>query len=93
VKASAGSGGTERIAIAEVPGEPVLKAIRSRSATRACACWAPGRAPVNGSNAVDFKKPTALVVGAEGKGMREAVARRCGRPLPHPSAPAPFVVC
>ena len=26
---------------------------------------------------VDFKQPTALVVGAEGKGMREAVARRC----------------
>ena len=26
---------------------------------------------------VDFKQATALVVGAEGKGMREAVARRC----------------
>jgi 23S rRNA (guanosine2251-2'-O)-methyltransferase len=28
-------------------------------------------------DSVDFKLPTAIVVGAEGKGMREAVARRC----------------
>jgi 23S rRNA (guanosine2251-2'-O)-methyltransferase len=26
---------------------------------------------------VDLRLPTALVVGAEGRGMREAVARRC----------------
>ncbi len=26
---------------------------------------------------VDLTGPTALVIGAEGKGMREAVARRC----------------
>ena len=48
-----------------------------RCARPACACW--GRAPVtaSGSTRSTSSRPIALVVGAEGKGMREAVARRC----------------
>ena len=72
VKASAGA--TERVAIAEVPN--LLKAIDAlrEAGVQVLGAGAGDGAPLD---QVDFKLPTALVVGAEGKGMREAVARRC----------------
>jgi 23S rRNA (guanosine2251-2'-O)-methyltransferase len=72
VKASAGA--TERVAIAEVPN--LLKAI---DALREAGVRVLGAGAGDGErlDQVDFKQPTGLVVGAEGKGMREAVARRC----------------
>ena len=72
VKASAGA--TERVAIAEVPN--LLRAIDS---LREAGVRVMGAGAGDGErlDSVDFKQPIALVVGAEGKGMREAVARRC----------------
>ena len=72
VKASAGA--TERVRIAEVPN--LLKAI---DALREAGVRVLGAGAGDGErlDQVDFKQPTGLVVGAEGKGMREAVARRC----------------
>jgi 23S rRNA (guanosine2251-2'-O)-methyltransferase len=72
VKASAGA--TERVAIAEVPN--LLRAI---DALREAGVRVLGAGAGEGErlDQVDFKQPIALVVGAEGKGMREAVARRC----------------
>jgi 23S rRNA (guanosine2251-2'-O)-methyltransferase len=72
VKASAGA--TERTRIARVAN--VLKtidALRERGVT----VW--GAAADRGLSlvATDLRGPAAFVVGAEGRGMREAVARRC----------------
>ena len=72
VKASAGA--TERVAIAEV--QNLLRAI---DALREAGVRVLGAGVGNGErlDQVDFKQATVLVVGAEGKGMREAVVRRC----------------
>lgn len=72
VKASAGA--TERVRIAEVLN--LLKAIDGlrEGGVRVLGAGAGSGARLD---EVDLRGPTALVVGAEGKGMREAVARRC----------------
>lgn len=72
VKASAGA--TERVLIAEVTN--LLRAI---DALRDAGLRVLGAGAGDGAaiDKVDLKLPTALVVGAEGRGMREAVARRC----------------
>ncbi|HVV16718.1 MAG TPA: 23S rRNA (guanosine(2251)-2'-O)-methyltransferase RlmB [Polyangia bacterium] len=72
VKASAGA--TERVRIAEVVN--LLKAVDGLRAggVRVLGAGAGSGQRLDG---VDLRGPTALVVGAEGKGMREAVARRC----------------
>jgi 23S rRNA (guanosine2251-2'-O)-methyltransferase len=72
VKASAGA--TERVRIAEVNN--LLKAIDALRAkgVRVLGAGAGDGEPIA---RVDLTGPVALVVGAEGKGMREAVARRC----------------
>ncbi|HVY38659.1 MAG TPA: 23S rRNA (guanosine(2251)-2'-O)-methyltransferase RlmB [Polyangia bacterium] len=72
VKASAGA--TERVRIAEVVN--LLKAIDGLRAGGVRVLGA-GAASGQRLDGVDLRGPTALVVGAEGKGMREAVARRC----------------
>jgi 23S rRNA (guanosine2251-2'-O)-methyltransferase len=72
VKASAGA--TERLPIAEVSN--LLRAI---DALRERGLMVLGAGAGSGErlDRLDLTIPTALVVGAEGKGMREAVARRC----------------
>lgn len=72
VKASAGA--TERVAIAEVPH--LLRAIDQLRA-RGVQVLGAGAASGERLERVDFKRAVAVVVGAEGRGMREAVARRC----------------
>jgi 23S rRNA (guanosine2251-2'-O)-methyltransferase len=72
VKASAGA--TERMRIARVGNLlRTLDALRERGIR----VW--GAAAERGEPlaAADLRGPTALVVGGEGRGMREAVARRC----------------
>jgi 23S rRNA (guanosine2251-2'-O)-methyltransferase len=72
VKASAGA--TERVRIAEVVN--LLKAV---DGLREAGVRVLGAGAGSGErlDRVDLRGPIALVVGAEGKGMREAVARRC----------------
>jgi 23S rRNA (guanosine2251-2'-O)-methyltransferase len=72
VKASAGA--TERMRIARVGN--LLKTIDSlrERGVRVLGADSSGGPPLTD---VDLTIPVALVVGAEGKGMREAVARRC----------------
>jgi len=72
VKASAGA--TERVRIAEV-----LNLLRTIDTLREAGLRVLGAGAGDGErlDQVDFKQPIGLVVGAEGKGMREAVARRC----------------
>ncbi len=72
VKASAGA--TERMRIARVPN--LLKAI---DALREAGLTVWGAAAEGGALLADanLRGPTALVIGAEGRGMREAVSRRC----------------
>jgi 23S rRNA (guanosine2251-2'-O)-methyltransferase len=72
VKASAGA--TERMRIAKV-----LNLLRAIDALRAKGLRVLGAGAGQGDrlDLADLKGPTGLVVGAEGKGMREAVARRC----------------
>jgi 23S rRNA (guanosine2251-2'-O)-methyltransferase len=73
VKASAGA--TERMRIAEVPN-----LLRTIDALRAQGLWVLGAAASGDTPAVDrvdLRVPVALVIGSEGQGMREAVARRC----------------
>jgi 23S rRNA (guanosine2251-2'-O)-methyltransferase len=72
VKASAGA--TERVAIAEVSN--LLRAI---DALREADLRVLGAGAGEGErlDVADLTRATALVVGAEGRGMREAVARRC----------------
>lgn len=74
VKASAGA--TERSRIARVPN--LLKAI---DGLRAAGVAVLGAALERGErlDTVDLRGPLALVVGSEGRGLREAVARRCDR--------------
>ncbi len=73
VKASAGA--TERMRIAEVSN--LLRTIDAFRETglRVLGAAAAGDTPV--LDDVDLRGPVALVIGAEGQGMREAVARRC----------------
>jgi 23S rRNA (guanosine2251-2'-O)-methyltransferase len=73
VKASAGA--TERMRIAEVSN--LLKTIDSlrEQGLRVLGTSAMADAPA--VDTVDLRGPIALVVGSEGQGMREAVARRC----------------
>jgi 23S rRNA (guanosine2251-2'-O)-methyltransferase len=72
VKASAGA--TERVRIAKV-----LNLIRAIDALRdkGLQVWGAGAGQGARLDTADLKGPTGLVVGAEGKGMREAVGRRC----------------
>ncbi|MES1205206.1 MAG: 23S rRNA (guanosine(2251)-2'-O)-methyltransferase RlmB [Pseudomonadota bacterium] len=73
VKASAGA--TERMRIASVSNLlRTIDALRERG-VRVWGAAATGDNPA--VDQVDFRGPTTLVVGAEGDGMREAVARRC----------------
>jgi 23S rRNA (guanosine2251-2'-O)-methyltransferase len=72
VKASAGA--TERMRIARVGNIlRTMDALRERGVK----VW--GAAAERGEplQAADLRGPTALVIGAEGRGLREAVARRC----------------
>jgi 23S rRNA (guanosine2251-2'-O)-methyltransferase len=72
VKASAGA--TERMRIVRVSNLlKTLDAVRERGVK----VW--GAAADRGQSlpAADLRGPTAFVIGAEGRGMREAVARRC----------------
>jgi 23S rRNA (guanosine2251-2'-O)-methyltransferase len=72
VKASAGA--TERVRIAEV-----LNLLKAVDGLREGGVRVLGAGAGSGErlDQVDLRGPTALVVGAEGKGMREAVERRC----------------
>ena len=72
VKASAGA--TERMRIAQVVN--LLRAI-DRLREKGVRVLGAGSGQGDRLDATDLKGPTGLVVGAEGKGMREAVARRC----------------
>ena len=73
VKASAGA--TERMRSAEVANLlKTMDALRERGLR----VW--GASPAAGAVAidvVDFREDVAVVIGAEGQGMREAVSRRC----------------
>jgi 23S rRNA (guanosine2251-2'-O)-methyltransferase len=72
VKASAGA--TERMRIARVGNIlRTMDALRERGVK----VW--GAAAERGEllTAADLRGPTAIVIGAEGRGLREAVARRC----------------
>ena len=57
-------------------GQPAAHHRRAARA-RACVLGAAGAGEGERLDQVDLSGPVALVVGAEGKGMREAVARRC----------------
>jgi 23S rRNA (guanosine2251-2'-O)-methyltransferase len=72
VKASAGA--TERMRISKV-----LNLLRAIDALRGKGVRVLGAGAGQGErlDKADLRGPTGLVVGAEGKGMREAVARRC----------------
>ena len=72
VKASAGA--TERVPIAEVT--TLLKAIDALRG-RGLRVLGAGAGDGERIDRVDLTGPVALVVGGEGRGMREAVARRC----------------
>ena len=72
VKASAGA--TERLPIAEVGN--LLKTIDALR-ERGVRVLGAGAGEGERLDRVDLTGPLALVVGAEGRGMREAVARRC----------------
>jgi 23S rRNA (guanosine2251-2'-O)-methyltransferase len=72
VKASAGA--TERVRIAEVGN--LLRAIDGLREQGVRVLGA-GAGEGDRIDKVDLTGPLALVVGAEGRGMREAVARRC----------------
>jgi 23S rRNA (guanosine2251-2'-O)-methyltransferase len=71
VKASAGA--TERVRIAKVLN--LLRAV-DKLRERGVRVWGAGAGQGARLDATDLRGPTGLVVGAEGKGMREAVARR-----------------
>ena len=73
VKASAGA--TARMRIAAVPNLlRTIDSLRERGLRVLGTAAGAGAAAID---AVDLTGPLALVVGAEGEGMREAVARRC----------------
>ncbi len=72
VKASAGA--TERVRIAEVNNlMRIIDYLRERGLT----VLAAGAGDGERLDRLDLAGPVGLVVGSEGKGMREAVARRC----------------
>ncbi len=72
VKVSAGA--TERLAIAQVANLlRTIDALRERG-TRVLGASSEGGARLD---SVDLRGPTAFVLGSEGQGIREAVARRC----------------
>ena len=73
VKASAGA--TERMRIAEVPN--LLRAVDDLRAQGLRVLGAATQGDCPPVFGVDFRAPVAIIVGAEGQGMREAVARRC----------------
>jgi 23S rRNA (guanosine2251-2'-O)-methyltransferase len=75
VKASAGA--TERMRIARIGN--LLKTIDGLRAAgvRVLGAAAGGQGDVAEVDAADLTVPVALVVGSEGRGLREAVARRC----------------
>ena len=72
VKASAGA--SERVKVARVGN-----LLRTIDALREAGIRVLGAGTDDGErlDAVDLRGPVALVIGAEGRGMREAVARRC----------------
>jgi 23S rRNA (guanosine2251-2'-O)-methyltransferase len=72
VKASAGA--TERVKVARVGN-----LLRTIDALREADIRVLGAGSAEGErlDAVDLRAPVALVIGAEGRGMREAVVRRC----------------
>lgn len=73
VKASAGA--TERMRIVDVPNLlKTIDALRGRGLRVLGAAVGDKSPPLE---TLDLRGPVALVVGAEGQGMREAVARRC----------------
>lgn len=73
VKASAGA--TERMRIAEVTNLlRTIDGLREQGLRVLGAAAADNTPP---AHTVDLRGPVALVIGAEGQGMREAVARRC----------------
>jgi 23S rRNA (guanosine2251-2'-O)-methyltransferase len=57
----------------------VANLLKTMDALRAQGIWVWGAAAERGERlaAADLRAPTAFVIGAEGRGMREAVARRC----------------
>jgi 23S rRNA (guanosine2251-2'-O)-methyltransferase len=72
VKASAGA--TERMRIARVGNLlRTMDALRERGVK----VWGAAADKGEALAAADLRGPTAFVIGAEGRGMREAVARRC----------------
>ncbi|MEO5769571.1 MAG: 23S rRNA (guanosine(2251)-2'-O)-methyltransferase RlmB [Polyangia bacterium] len=73
VKASAGA--TERMRIAEVAN--LLRTIDGLREQGVRVLGAAASADSPAAHQLDLRGPVALVVGAEGQGMREAVARRC----------------
>jgi 23S rRNA (guanosine2251-2'-O)-methyltransferase len=72
VKASAGA--TERVKVARVGN-----LLRTMDGLREAGIRVLGAGADDGErlDAIDLRAPVALVIGAEGRGMREAVARRC----------------
>ncbi len=72
VKASAGA--TERVRIAQVTN--LLRAVDALR-TKGVRVLGAGAGEGERLDATDLRGPIGLVVGAEGKGMREAVGRRC----------------
>jgi 23S rRNA (guanosine2251-2'-O)-methyltransferase len=72
VKASAGA--TERMRIARVGN--LLRTVDALR-ERAVKVWGAAADKGEPLPAADLRGPTAFVIGAEGRGMREAVARRC----------------
>ena len=73
VKASAGA--TERFLIAQVPR--LLVTHRRPARAGACGCWARPPSRASRSSRSTSQGPVAFVLGSEGRGTREAVARRC----------------
>jgi 23S rRNA (guanosine2251-2'-O)-methyltransferase len=72
VKASAGA--TERMRIAQVPS--LLRAADDLRERGVAVLGAAARPDAPELASLDLRRPVALVIGSEGRGMREAVARR-----------------
>lgn len=73
VKASAGA--TERMRIAQVAN--LLRTIDVLRGEKLFVWGAAAASDAPAVDSIDLRGPVALVIGAEGQGMREAVARRC----------------
>lgn len=72
VKASAGA--SERLPVARV--ESLLRAI-DRLREAGVAVWGAAGGGGSAPHALDLRAPVAFIIGSEGRGLREAVARRC----------------